>query len=143
MHVAESLGQRGRQPQHDRNRRWPALADRLGQRGARDVSRGQPRRRAVQVCVDHRRHERGANRPGGGHLGLEPGIGGQLGGDRLHRDRLSVRRQAEIHAAVPELPEQTVRPERARIVSLKRRDHLILTPNGRYAPLAPNSTAAP
>ena len=89
VHVAKAFGQPGGQPQHGRNRQRPLLADRLGQRWSRDVRRGQPRRRGVQIRVDHRCGERGTDLAGRRDLSPESGIGGQLGRDRPHHDRLA------------------------------------------------------
>jgi len=107
-----------------------ALADRLGQRGAVDVRRRQPRYVAVQIRVDHRDDEGSADLPGGGDLGPElvpePGIPGQFGPDDLHRDVFPARRTAQEHiaqAAATQLPEQLVRPDRARVIRRKRRHH--------------------
>jgi hypothetical protein len=125
VHVAEAFGQPGRQLQHGRNRPRPVPADRLSQRPSHDVRRGQPRLRTIEIRVDHRRRGPGIYCAGRRDLCPESGISGQLGRDRLHHDGLPARSQRKEHAAVPQLPDQAVRPELGRIVSLKRRYHPI------------------
>jgi hypothetical protein len=104
------------------------VTHRLGQRRPSDITRGQPRHRAVQIRVDHVRGERVAHLPGRGDFMLEPspkvGIGGQFSPDDLYRGWLPARRQAQeypSHTAAAQLPEQAVRPDRTGVVRLKRR----------------------
>jgi hypothetical protein len=104
------------------------VAHRFGQRRPSDITRGQPRYRAVQVRVDHVRGEQAAHLPGRGDFVPEPSselrIRGQVGPDHLDRDRPSTRRKAKEHpphAATAQPPKQAIRPDRTRVIRLKRR----------------------
>jgi hypothetical protein len=104
------------------------VAHRLGQRRPSDITRGQPRHRASQIRVDHVRGEHAAHLPGRGDFLLEPsperGIRSQFSPDDLYGDLLPARRQAKeypSHTAAAQLPKQPIRPDRTRVVRLKRR----------------------
>jgi hypothetical protein len=123
VHRLQAFRQPGRQRQHGRSMQRPAVADLIGQRGRVDVRRGQPRHRSVQIRVQHGRDEGSAHLPGRGHVGPEPGIHGHVGRDNGHRDAFPIGRTAQEQPTTVELPEQFVRPHRARLVSLQRRCH--------------------
>jgi hypothetical protein len=129
---AQAFCQPGRQRHQGAARQRSVLTDRLGQRLALDIRRRQPGYVAVQIRVDHRGDEGSAHLPRGldlrPELGPEPWVGGQFGPDDLHRGRGSAWRAAHEHrsqAAVAQLPDQVVRPDRARLVRRKWRYHLI------------------
>ena len=122
--------QSARQHQQGLGGHRPALADRLGQRGAIDVRRRQPRHVAIWFRVDHRGDEGSADLPRGGDLGPElspePRIGGQFGPDDLHRDGFPARRAGQeniAQASATQLPEQLVRSDRAHVVRRQWRYH--------------------
>jgi hypothetical protein len=127
---AQAFREPARQGQQGPGGHRPVLADRLGQRGAVDVRRRQPRHVVVQIRVDHGGHEGSADLPRSGdlgpELGAEPGVPGQLGPDDLHRDGIPARRTAQEHIAqctATQRPEQLVRPDRAHVVRRKWRYH--------------------
>jgi hypothetical protein len=134
---AQAFRQPGRQRHQRTARQRPAVPDRLGQRPADDIFRRQPGHVAVQVRVDHRGNEGSAHLPRGvdlrPELGPEPWVGDEFGPDDLHRGRGPIRRAGQEHrsqAAMAQLPDQVVRPDRARLVRGKRRYHLFPTRSG-------------
>jgi hypothetical protein len=134
---AQAFRQPGRQRHQGTARQRPALPDRLGQRPADDILRRQPQHVAVRIRVDHGGDEGSAHLPRGvdlrAELGPEPWISGQFGPDDLHRRRGPARRAAQEHrsqAAMAQLPDQVVRPDRARLIRGKWRYHLFPTRSG-------------
>jgi hypothetical protein len=112
MQRTQAFRQPGRQRPHGTDRYRPAVADRLDQRRPGDVRRRQPGHRGLQVRVRHGR-ECSADLPGRGDLGPEPRIDGHVGPHGGQRDVFPARRTAQEQAAVAQLPEQPVRPDRA------------------------------
>ena len=107
---------------------WSSIAS--SQRRPGDISRGQPRRRPVDVRVHHHGREYAAHPARRGDLPPEPipelRIRGQLSPDDLHRYRPAARGDAEenpAHAAAAKLADQPVRADRLRISRLQSRDH--------------------
>ena len=106
------------------------LGYRLSQRRPGDISRGQPRRRTIDVGVHHHGREYAAHPARRGDLSPEPipelRIRGQLSADDLHRYRPPARGDAEEnppHAAAAQLADQPVRTDRLRIPRLQLPDH--------------------
>jgi len=124
-------GQAVRQPRRQGQHRTqgperPVLADRVGQRRPVHERRRQPRHVAVQVRVEHGNDKGSAHLARGGDLGPEPGIRGQFGPDDLYRDVAPALGTAVEHlprVVVAKLLEQPVRPDRARLVKRKWRQH--------------------
>ncbi len=98
---AQALRQARRQRQHGIDGQRAVVAHRFGQRRPSDITRGQPRYRAVQVRVDHVRGEHAAHHPGRGDFVLEPSselrIRGQVAPDHLDRNLPPARRKAQEH----------------------------------------------
>jgi hypothetical protein len=138
MQRAQAFRQPGRQRQHLIGGQRPVGADLISQRRPVDVRRGQPRHRTVQVRVQHGRHEGSAHLLGRGHLGPEPGIYRHVGWDDHQRDAFPVRRTAQEQATTAQLPQQFVRPDRARLVRFQRHCHPDPThPSWRLEPFLP------
>jgi hypothetical protein len=95
MDRVQALGQTRRQSQQGIRRQRSVLAYRLGQGGSRNIGRGQPWHRSVQIGVDHQRREQAAHLPGCGDLAPEPGpelgIVSEFFADNLDRDRPAAR----------------------------------------------------
>ena len=128
---AQALRQARGQRQQRPGRQRPVLIHRLGQRRTGNVSRGQPRRRAIDIRVHHHGREHAAHPPRRGHLAPEPipeiRILGQLSADDLHRHRPPARGDAEVHpphATAAQLPHQPVRANRLRIPWLQSLNHV-------------------
>ncbi len=118
----QALRQPCRQGQDRTRRQRPVLVHRVRQRRAFNISRGQPRHRAVNICVDDRSREQSADLARDRDLPPEAlpefGVRGQMSADNLHRDRPAARGTAKEHlphAARAEAPAQPVRSDQVRI----------------------------
>ena len=120
--------------QHE-DRSWrkrPVGRHRVGQRWARYVGRGQPRRGAVQVSLDQRRRVQAVHLPRRVDFAPEPspelGVSGQVGADYLDGHGPSPRGPAQEHVSHPtaaQPSDQPVRPDPLRIAGLQfRHAHL-------------------
>jgi hypothetical protein len=127
---AQALGQASGQRQQRARRQRPVVIYRLEQRRPRNVSRSQPRHRAVDIRVHHHGREQTAHPPRRGDLPAEPHpeirILGQLSADDLDRDRPAARGDAEVHpphATAAKATHQPVGTDRRRIPRLQSLDH--------------------
>ena len=100
--------------------------DRLGQRGPRNIGRGHPCHRAIDVRIHHRGGEHPAHPPGRADLPPESlpelRVRGQFGADDLHRYRPPARGHPEehlSHATRTEPSYQAVRAHRGWIPRLQ------------------------
>lgn len=129
----EGLGDPGQEEEHGVWRQRPVPADRLAQRQAGHVGRGQPGLRRVRIGLQHLRGEQAVHALCGGHLLAEPGpellVVAEPGPDHLERDLPAARGQRQVDAAHRARAEPCAKPvpsDLARVVPGQRLNHGVL-----------------